>query len=425
MIDSIPPEKRTADMAHRKKLKKSVKIIIGTVVAAALLITGIFIIRHRNAKTANETVKEPQSAETHNEELPVVTQEPEPTPTPTPEVEESSFSLFMVGDGLIHGAVYQTAGLPDGSYDFKPMLDRIGEIARQYDLAYYNQETILGGTEMGLSSFPVFNSPQEFGVNMIEEGFDLVSTATNHSMDMGAAGVESQYNFWKSHEDQILMEGTNLSWEERNEISVRECNGISYAFLSWTFGTNGIPMPEGQEYLVNSYTGYEEEMLDQVRRASEMADVVIMAIHWGTEYADYPDDHQLWMAQALSDAGCDIIIGNHPHMIQPVQWINGNKTICFYALGNLISAQFDDSLVGMMGAVTINKRTENGKTEITLSDVKADLHWTYGEAVQWLDIGVYPFTQLNDSICPGYQELYGRMSQIITALDSNIQVGGF
>ena len=112
-------------------------------------------------------------------------------------------------------------------------------------------------------------------------------------------------------------------------------------------------------------------------------------------------------------------------MIQPVQWINGHKTICFYALGNLISAQFDDSLVGMMGAVTINKRTEGDKTEITLSDVKADLHWTYGEAVQWLDIGVYPFTQLNDSICPGYQELYSRMSQIITAMDDSIQVGGF
>ena len=412
-------------MAHRKKLKKSIKIIIGAVLAAALMISGVFIWKHRNAKTVSETVNEPQPTETPDEELPAVSEEPEPTPVPTPEVEESSFTLFMVGDGLIHGAVYENAAQPDGTYDFKPMLDRIGEIAGQYDLAYYNQETILGGTEMGLSSYPVFNSPQEFGENMIEEGFDLVSTATNHSMDMGAAGLESQYNFWKAHEDEILMEGTNMSWDERNEISVRECNGISYAFLSWTFGTNGIPMPEGQEYLVNSYDGYEDEMLDQVRRADEMADVVIIAIHWGTEYADYPNDHQIWLAQELSDAGCDIIIGNHPHMIQPVQWINGHKTICFYALGNLISAQFDDSLVGMMGAVTINKRTEGDKTEITLSDVKADLHWTYGEAVQWLDIGVYPFTHLNDSICPGYQELYSRMSQIITAMDDSIQVGGF
>jgi poly-gamma-glutamate synthesis protein (capsule biosynthesis protein) len=216
-----------------------------------------------------------------------------------------------------------------------------------------------------------------------------------------------------------------MSWDERNEISIRECNGISYAFLSWTFGTNGIPMPEGQEYLVNSYTGHEDEMLEQVRRAAAMADVVIMAIHWGTEYSDTPDDHQLYWAQALSDAGVDIIIGNHPHMIQPVEWINGHKTICFYALGNLISAQFDDSLVGMMGAVTVNKKTKGDEKEITLTDVKADLHWTYGEVNTWKDMEVIPFSQLNDDLCPGYQDLYARMSQIITARDDSIQVGGF
>ena len=112
-------------------------------------------------------------------------------------------------------------------------------------------------------------------------------------------------------------------------------------------------------------------------------------------------------------------------MIQPVQWINGHKTICFYAMGNLLSAQFDDSLVGMMGAVTIHKKTTGDKVEITLSDAKADLHWTYGEVNGWHDIRVIPFSELDDSICPGYQELYARMSQIITAMDDSIQVGGF
>ncbi len=404
---------------RKRKVKTWFKVLVGALLVAAIAICAVFVRRALKKPAQPEEEETAVIQETQTPE-PEVSEEPE-----EPKEEETSFTLFMVGDGLIHGAVYYWAEQPDGTYEFKPMVDRIGAIARQYDLAYYNQETILGGTEMGLSSYPVFNTPQEFGLNMIEEGFDLVSTATNHSMDMGAEGVERSYNFWKSHEDQILMEGTNMSWDERNEISIRECNGISYAFLSWTFGTNGIPMPEGQEYLVNSYTGHEEEMLEQVRKAGSMADVVIMAIHWGTEYSDTPDDHQLYWAQALSDAGVDIIIGNHPHMIQPVEWINGHKTICFYALGNLISAQFDDSLVGMMGAVTVNKKTKGDEKEITLTDVKADLHWTYGEVNTWKDMEVIPFTQLNDDLCPGYQDLYARMSQIITARDDSIQVGGF
>lgn len=397
----------------KRKMKKSGKIIIAVLVTAALTLAGIFA---WVLTRPPQPVKQVQTAMLHELDEPIVAE---------PQIEETSATLFMVGDGLLHEAVYYWVRQPDGSYEFKPMLNRIGEIARQYDLAYYNQETILGGSELGLSSYPMFNSPQEFGVNMIEEGFDLVSTATNHSLDAGVAGIESSWNFWNSHADEVVMQGTNLSWEDRDNIPVREVNGISYAFLSWTFGMNGLQPPEGMEYLVNCYTGYEEEMLEQVRRGKEMADVVIMAIHWGTEYADYPNDEQLYLAQALSDAGCDIIIGNHPHMIQPVQWINGHKTICFYALGNMISAQFDDSLVGMMGAVRINKTTKGNETEITLSDVKADLIWTYGEVNNWHNIEVFPFSQLDDSICPGYQALYDRMSQIITAMDDSIPVGGF
>ena len=401
-------------MAVKRKLRTRGKVIIAIAVAVALALCGLFIYALN---------QEPPAVKA--ESSPSLRAESSLIDKPEPVVEETSATVFMVGDALLHEAVYYWVRQPDGTYEFKQMLDRIGEIARDYDIRYYNQETILGGTELGLSHYPTFNSPQEYGVNMIEEGFNLVSTATNHTLDAGVAGVESSWNFWKSHEDEILMQGTNMSWEEREEIPVREVNGITYSFLSWTFGMNGFQPPEGMEYLVNCYTGYEDEMLDQVRRAKEKADVVIMAIHWGTEYADYPNDEQIALAQQLSDAGCDIIVGNHPHMIQPVQWINGHKTICFYAMGNLISAQFDDSLVGMMGAVTINKKTVDGVSEITLSDAKADLHWTYGEVNNWHDIVVYPFSQLDDSICPNYQALYDRMSKIITAMDDTIQVGGF
>ena len=401
-------------MAKRKRrVRISVIVLAIALIAAAAGGAVLWKTLGSNSDKRNDYVKLAQPAHRNNNEEGY-----------SPVISKTSATLFMVGDALLHDTVYNDGRTADGGWDFTRQIHRIGDIAKQYDLAYYNQETILGGEELGLSNYPMFNSPQEWGRDMVDQGFNLVSTATNHALDRWGAGIAASKAFWKSQEG-VVEDGTNTSWEEYNELPVYEVNGISYVFVSWTYGMNGLQCPEGEEYLVNCYDGYMDTMLDQVRQGKEKADVVIVAVHWGDEYSMSPNESQLSIARQLSDAGADIIIGNHPHMIQPVQWINGHKTICFYALGNLISAQFDDSLVGMMGAVTINKRTEGDKTEITLSDVKADLHWTYGEAVQWLDIGVFPFTELNESICPGYQELYSRMSQIITAMDDSIQVGGF
>ena len=417
-------------MAKRRKLRVSRLIIL---ICGALAVCSLvwLVIAKMGKKNTADTDKEPVQEQTETE--PQTNEDDGTAAVEEPPVEEdenapettTSATLFMVGDGLVHGAVWQSAEIYTGGngFDFNHMFWRIGEIARNYDLRYYNQETILGGEELGLASFPLFNSPQEFGRDMVEEGFNLVSTATNHSADFGEQAIINSWNFWKSQEG-VVMEGTNLSQEERDEIEIHEINGISYAFLSWTFSINGMNEPGGKSYMINWYEGHRDEMLDQVRRADEMADLVIMAIHWGVEYQMYPSEDQIQLAQELSDAGADIIIGNHPHVIQPVQWINGHKTICYYALGNMISAQFGDSLVGMMGGVTITKRTKGSKSEIELSDVKADLIYTFGEPT-WLNIEVVPFAQMNDAMFPGYQEYYARMAEVITAMDDTIQVGGF
>ena len=343
----------------------------------------------------------------------------------SPIISTTSATLFMVGDALLHDTVYNDARTADGGWDFTRQIGRIGEIASQYDLAYYNQETILGGEELGLSNYPMFCSPQEFGRDMVAEGFNLVSTATNHALDRWGAGIEASKRFWKAQEG-VVEDGTNTSWEEYNELPVYEVNGISYVFVSWTYGMNGLQCPEGEEYLVNCYDGYMDTMLDQVREGKKKADVVIVAIHWGDEYSMEPNESQLAIARELSDAGADIIIGNHVHCIQPIEWING-KTICFYALGNLISDQWpwEESMIGMMGGLTITKTTQGSKTDVKISDVKADLHWTYSNRSAHTDFEEYPFWQLNDSLYPGYEEVYSRYSAKITEMDDSIQVGGF
>ena len=152
-------------------------------------------------------------------------------------------SLLMVGDALIHSTLYQDAKTNDG-YDFKPMLERIKPIASKYDLEYYNQETILGGEELGLSNYPRFNSPYEVGDAFIDAGFNLVSIATNHTMDKGEQGVLNSLAYWNKQKN-ILTAGSYSSFEDRDRKAIKEINGIKYAFFSYTTWTNGLSTPTG------------------------------------------------------------------------------------------------------------------------------------------------------------------------------------
>ncbi len=344
---------------------------------------------------------------------------PTPTPIPTPEVYHAS--LLVGGDALLHGAVYVDAAVGDGTYDFHEQVSLLKPWVSKYDLAYYNQETMLGGTELGLSTYPTFNSPQEFGDAMVDLGFNMVSTANNHSLDVWEEGIIRSKEYWKKQEG-VVEAGTNLSFEEQEAIPVYECNGITYAFMAYTYGLNGLIPPEGKEYLVNVYPGQEEKVLERIRQAKEKADVVIMAMHWGIEYSMEPSEEQITFAEQMAEAGADIIIGNHPHVIQPVEWIG--DTICFYAMGNLISAQEGiERLIGMIGGLDITKTVENGETTIKIENVRADLIYTYYDyAIR--NFKVYPFESLDDSILPGYQDIYQEYIQIITERDNTIQVGG-
>ena len=142
----------------------------------------------------------------------------------------SEASMLMVGDALIHSTVYQTANRYANykGYDFKPMLKYIKEISKDYDLAYYNQETILGGTELGLSNYPLFNSPYEVGDAFIDAGFNLTSLATNHTLDKGEKGILNSRKYWDSKADKIMAAGSYDSFEDRDEVIIKELNTPFY-----------------------------------------------------------------------------------------------------------------------------------------------------------------------------------------------------
>lgn len=333
----------------------------------------------------------------------------------------SKLSLIMVGDALLHGSVYRDA-YKNGVYNFDSQLEYIKPIVQNYDLAFYNQESILGGTELGLSDYPTFNSPWEFGDAMINSGFNLVSLANNHTMDRGEKAVLNSCEYWKSKED-VLAVGSYCSKEDSEAIQIREKNGIKYTLLAYTYGTNGISVPQGKEYLVNLYS--DEKVKNDIAKVRDKVDLLIVSMHWGTEYRTEPTEEQKREAEYLSSLGVDIIIGTHPHVIEPITYIN--DTLVIYSLGNFISAQSTNNdyntMVELMTSVDIIKEEKNGQATIKLDNLNNELLYNYyKKGSRWTDFKVIPFSQMNSNYNSDYQRLYNKYSEIVRMYNKDIPI---
>jgi poly-gamma-glutamate capsule biosynthesis protein CapA/YwtB (metallophosphatase superfamily) len=334
----------------------------------------------------------------------------------------TSASLVAVGDVLIHSSVYRDALLQDGSYDFKPMFARVKKYISSADIAIANQETMIGGAQIGLSDYPLFNSPFEIGDALKDTGFNMVTIANNHTLDTyyktNGQSIKNALNHW----DKIgmLYTGSFKSPADRDSIRTLTTNDITFSVLSYSYGTNGLPVPENKDYLINLID------LDSIRhdviKAKEVSDVIVASIHWGNEYEQKPNNSQIELAQTLSEMGVDIIVGHHPHVLQPFEWLenaDGHKTLVMYSLGNFISAQDRlPRLIGGIGGVEVIKTVEGGKVAIEL--IKPSLLLTYGYYKNWRNYEVIPMTQLDDSLLTDwlehYEETKNHMSQSIPEL---------
>lgn len=346
----------------------------------------------------------------------------------------TSISLIMAGDNLINDKLYNAAKKDDGSYDFKSMYSYIKDIVKNYDLAYYNQETILGGSEIGVSSYPAFNSPYEVGDATIDTGFNLVSLATNHTLDRGEKAIINSLNYW-NNKSNVLTSGSYLSNDDRNKVNIKEVNNITYTMLNYTYGTNGIKVPEGKEYLVNiwpctgnnpdndiKYQEYKEVVKEDILRVRDKVDLLIVAMHFGVEYTHVPTNYQIDMAEFLSSLGVDIIIGTHPHVIMPITYIN--DTLVIYSLGNFLSAQDTNNdyntTVGLLSSIKITKNIDkDNNSSIKLSDLNNELIYTTNKD----GYKIIPFSNpdikdyLND-----YERVYNKYANIVRSIDSSINI---
>lgn len=388
-------------MSSRKgklRLKSNSIVLVSCVVVVVLVILGLLISHNYFFSTKSEVLKREENLKAEKE------------------VVDYEAKVFMVGDALIHDAVYSDVRQSDGTYDFTPILQYIKPISSKYDITYYNQETILGGAELGYSNYPRFNTPSECGDAFIDAGFNMVSLATNHTMDKGEKGVLNSVAYWKSHPE-IAVSGQWSSYEERAESvkKVYEVNNIKYAFISYTIWTNGLETPYGKDYLNSLYS--EEKAKADIESVRDQVDFVIVAMHWGTEYAFYVDQKQEEIASYLSSLGVDLIIGAHPHVVQPVNYINDGKTFVVYSLGNFVSAQDDvDNYTGLAMEVTLRKHVDlDGKVTTSVVEPKAELVYTVAKKYKgWpSDFLVKPYPTLTDSELRNHVSLYEKYKAIV------------
>ena len=289
------------------------------------------------------------------EPTPEPTVTPIPTPTPFPEYD---INLMMVGDNLMHMGIVTTGKQADGSYNYDFLFEGIEEFLAEAEVKMINQETILGGNQLGFSGYPHFNSPTEVGDAIVDAGFNVVLHSSNHTADKGLKGILNCVDYWQQYPEVLVAgidgTGTVSDSDSTDEIQILEIEGITFAILNYAYAPNMGSFPKEYEGHMDMLCDYNEKtrlidfttlreaVLTEIEEADKLADFVVVCPHWGTEYTTTPSSYQEKFARQMTQAGADIIIGTHPHVVQPVEWVeaeNGNKSLCYYSLGNYVSTQ--------------------------------------------------------------------------------------
>lgn len=262
------------------------------------------------------------------------------------EQKNTTISMAVVGDIMCHSPNYKDAyNASTKTYDFSTFFPQIKSYISSADIAVGNLETTFAGGNKAYSGYPTFNSPPQLAKDVQDLGIDVLTTSNNHSMDSGYNGlintIDTLDNLGISHT------GTFKSEEDKNKILVKDVNGVKIAFLSYTYGTNGIAIPKGKEYCINLIDkDLIKKQLDLAK--AQNPDVICVSMHWGIEYKLQPNAEQKDLADYLFENGADIILGSHPHVLEPMEkrtvtLSDGTKKDGFviYSLGNFISAQKD------------------------------------------------------------------------------------
>lgn len=347
-------ERRREELRRKREeevqRKKRLTITIGISVVALLIvgtIVGVQISKKQKADKAAEKARQEKLAKEK-------------------EQEEHTIEFLAVGDNIAHQAIRESGMQEDGVWNYDHVYQYVKEDVEAADLALVTQETVFVEDRNQVSGYPSFGTPPEFGDALVNTGFDVVAHATNHIMDKGTKSIEYTMDWWKDNHPETEILGIQESKEAAEKISVIKCKKLKLAMLNYTYGLNGIELPSDKQYLVDVFD--EDKAREDIKKAKELADVVIAVMHVGVEYdMDVDEETQQWVDIFLEE-GVDIVIGSHPHVVRTMETLtgeDGHKMLVYYSLGNFTSTQNDlPSLLGAMAKITIRKDMKTGEIQI-------------------------------------------------------------
>jgi poly-gamma-glutamate capsule biosynthesis protein CapA/YwtB (metallophosphatase superfamily) len=287
----------------------------------------------------------------------------EPAPAPAAEP-EGPIRMLAMGDMLPHDSVNQNALQADGSVSFASFFDGIQPNLAGADAVFCNQEVPSAGVDLGISGYPTFNTYAEFSRDLRQSAdCSLVNLATNHTADMGTAGIAATRAQWDGLEA-ISVSGANRSPEEQNTIQYGEVRGVKTALLSFAEYSNA-PIDE-----VSLNSMFDDALVDRLlTEARANSQLVIVSAHWGTEDSSVVNDTQRAFAQRVADLGADVVLGTGPHVLQPVEWVpraDGGETLVWYSLGNMLNTQLGlEQRVGLIASFDIVPGADGGRATVT------------------------------------------------------------
>ncbi|MGN0341637.1 MAG: CapA family protein [Roseburia sp.] len=283
--------------------------------------------------------------------------------------EEYDVTLMAVGDNLIHMPIVNEGTDANGNRNYDFLFTDISDYLENADVKIINQESVMAGNDLGFSAYPGFNSPTEIGDAIADAGFNVVLQASNHSLDKGLDGLYSTIDFWQENHPEVTLAGV-YGEEGGSDIPTLEVEGITFAVLNYAYAPNNDTIYSSIRGHLNILSDYDTDtgkvyvnrlnpqVIEDIKEAEKIADVVVVCPHWGNEYWTEIADYQREFAQEMTEAGADVIIGTHPHVVEPVEWIraeNGNESICYYSLGNYVSsAQREICMLEGMAWVTFH-----------------------------------------------------------------------
>lgn len=335
------------------------------------------------------------------------------------EIEKNTITLVAVGDNFVHDSVIESGKQSDGTYNYDFLFDSIRSYTQDADIAAIFQTMIIAGNDKGVSGYPSFNTPEEMMTAIDNAGFDVALMASNHSNDMGTGAIRDCISMWNEKTD-VLPVGINSNEQDSVNISITEVKGKKIAILNYTTNMNKPIGNADEQFMVNylgalntetgevSSTNLSESVINDIKRAEDQADFVVVFPYWGNEYDYSTTDVQKKWAKDMTEAGADLIIGARSHYIGEIEEItsdNGNKSMCYYSIGNFCSSfNYPDAMVGGMARVTIV--IEENAVYVDNEDsgiMPIVTHYTYGENDTTAKLtGVYPISMYTSEMASGH-----------------------